>query len=92
MASTYSLAIDVQSRQPSQPAQDEPRSSGSAIELASDSIPFSAGNPRVEYLQGMVHLFRGVSSAATWADHVKAEPVRRIDVASGDDAMACCDF
>ncbi len=76
MASSYSLAIDVHSRQA---AQDQVRSAGNALDLASESIPFSAGNPRVEFVQGVVHLYRGVApgeAAATWADHVKATVVR----------------
>lgn len=76
MASTYSLAIDVQSRQA--PGEGEARAASNATELASDSIAFSAGNPRVEFVQGVVHLYRGVQPAdtpATWADHVKGSPV-----------------
>eukprot|EP00208_Stichococcus_sp_RCC1054_P005045 CAMPEP_0206147946 /NCGR_PEP_ID=MMETSP1473-20131121/35096_1 /ASSEMBLY_ACC=CAM_ASM_001109 /TAXON_ID=1461547 /ORGANISM="Stichococcus sp, Strain RCC1054" /LENGTH=183 /DNA_ID=CAMNT_0053545105 /DNA_START=326 /DNA_END=873 /DNA_ORIENTATION=- len=75
MASTYSLAIDVQSRQA--PGEGEARAASNATELASDSIAFSAGNPRVEFVQGVVHLYRGVQPAdtpATWADHVKGSP------------------
>lgn len=81
---SYSLKVEVQSRTSSRaetaseagPSLPRTASAASAVDLASDSIAFSAGNPRVEHLTGAVHLYRDVAPADAAARPAWTKPVR----------------
>lgn len=59
MLSTYALAVDVKSRQS---ADMSTRTEGNSTESACDSVSFSVGNPRVEHVRGVAHLYRNLTS------------------------------
>lgn len=69
---SFSVKVDVQRREagqadfnhaPATSSLSRTASAADAADLAGDAVAFSAGNPRVEYLTGVVHLYRDVPPA-----------------------------
>ena len=52
------------------------------IELEEDAIAFTAGNPRVEHLTGVVHLYRCLPSDAQAAEEGKLDTSENPELAS----------
>ena len=75
----YAAKVKVQGQQSTEAAR-EPLESGGLpdTQRADDSISFSAGNPRVEHITGVVHLFRQVPVGQEAAALPPALPVRHI--------------
>jgi hypothetical protein len=78
----FSVKVDVKHRDDGQ-AQlrqvDAAQSSAGrsdAANVAADSISFSAGNPRVEHITGVVHLYRDVPAADLAQQPAWTQPVR----------------
>lgn len=78
----FSVKVDVQHRDAGQAqlrqvdaAQSAAGRSDAAI-VAADSISFSAGNPRVEHITGVVHLYRDVPAADLAQQPAWTQPVR----------------
>ena len=75
----YAAKVKVQGQQSTQAAREPVDSEGVPdTQIADDSISFSAGNPRVEHITGVVHLFRQVPVGQEAAVIPPALPVRHI--------------
>lgn len=80
---SYLLKVDVQQRKSAQgelpsearPSPSRTTSASNAVNLASDYIAFSAGNPCVEHLTGAVHLYRDMPPADAAARPAWTQPV-----------------
>lgn len=76
----YSVKVDVHDRLMS-PADLQKevafQTAASGPDAAGEAISFSAGNPRVEYLTGVVHLYRDMLAADAAQRPAWTQPVRR---------------
>lgn len=77
----YSLRVDLKEKEASN-MEPEHKDSLLVSDSPSDTIQFSAGNPRVEHITGLVHLYRQVPST-----NGKEEDV---EVAQGQGLLLCC--
>lgn len=62
--SANNLSLEAEIRPSSSGSRPDDRSTSTATALRSDAISVSAGNPRVEHLTGVVHLYRCLESEA----------------------------
>jgi hypothetical protein len=78
----FSVKVDVQHRDAGQAqlrqvnvGQSSAGQSDAAANVAEDSITFSAGNPCVEHITGVVHLYRDVPAADLAQQPAWTQPV-----------------
>lgn len=65
---------------PAQPIQGERQDSkADQVDDQIDSIAFSAGNPRVEHITGVVHLFKEVPASSQPVGPIPALPVHHLN-------------
>lgn len=89
----FSVKVDVKHRDDGQAklrqvdAAQSSAGRSDAANAAGDSISFSAGNPRVEHITGVVHLYRDVPAADQGQQPAWTQPVRCHSMALHGPAM-----
>lgn len=79
----YAVKVKLQGSQPAEEATPDTASpSAHAAEERDDVISFSAGNPRVEHVTGVVHLFRHVPNGPDAATPASSLPVKQCNYAT----------